>query len=305
MKSLKKPIKVTIRVSVILLAAIGLLTIVVLIATASCSSSFANVPAGYTGKLLTPRGWDPRILEPGQVNLGTLGSGGRGNSLVLLEGTLTTVREKFQEASANADKVDDRVLTKDGVPLTLTVYIRLTAPEDIQTRNAIFAQMTPNISKDRVSIIMLQDVYNKFAAMDVRNKIRAIVASYNDYKSLYADFYGANERINQAVKDVFKDNDVPLAFQNAGISNAKPDQKVWDAENDKVAAQARADAMNIMSEAIKADPNNLITLKWQYMQKIAEVSAESGTRIIIITDTSNPEMSPQLPVAISSGLNGQ
>ena len=77
----------------------------------------------------------------------------------------------------------------------------------------------------------------------------------------------------------------------------------WDAENEKVASQARADAMNIMSEAIKADPNNLITLKWQYLQKIAEVAAESGTKIIIISDTSSPEITSQLPAAISAGLS--
>jgi len=298
MSLFKKRKKLIIGVSILVLVAVPMLFGII-----SCSSSFANVPAGYMGKLLTPTGWDSRILEPGQVDLGLLGNGGIGNSLVLLEGTTTTVREKFQEAAANIDKVDDRVLTKDGVPLTLTVYIRLTAPADIQTRNAIFAQMTPNISKDRVSTIMLQDVYSKFAAMDVRNKIRAITASYNDYKSLYADFYGANERIDHAVETVFKDNDVPLVFQNAGISNAKPDQKVCDAENEKVASQARADAMNIMSEAIKADPNNLITLKWQYLQKIAEVAAESGTKIIIISDTSSPEITSQLPAAISAGLS--
>ncbi len=269
----------------------------------TCTSPyFANVPPGYIGKVLMPRGWDPRILEPGQVDLGRLGNGGIGKSLVLLEGVTTTVREKFQEAAANDDKVDDRVLTKDGVPLTLTIYIRLTAPTEEQKRNAIFAQMTPDISKDRVSVITLQDVYDRFAKMDVRNRMRAIIASYSDYKSLYADFDGANERINAAVGAVFRENNVPLVFQNAGISNAKPDQKVWDAENEKVAAQARADAMNIISAAVRADPNTLTTLKWQYLQKITEIAATNGTKVIIITDTDSPQVSNQMPEAISAGL---
>jgi hypothetical protein len=270
----------------------------------SCSSFFASVPPGYTGKVLTPQGWDHRILEPGQVDLGTVGSSGLGSSLILLEGVTTTVREKFQEAAANEDKVDDRVLTRDGVPLTLTIYIRLTAPADDASRNAVFAQMTPAPSKDRVSIIKLQDVYDRFAKMDVRNRIRAIVASYDNYKSLYANFNSANEKINGAVSAVFSGNGVPLAFQNAGISNAKPDQKVWDAENEKVAAQARADAMNIISAAVKADPNNLITLKWQYLQKITEVAAANGTKIIIISDTTSPGTISQLPGAVAMGVAG-
>jgi len=93
-----------------------------------------------------------------------------------------------------------------------------------------------------------------------------------------------------------------LVFQNAVISNAKPDQKVWDAENEKVAAQARADAMNIISAAIRADPNNLTTLKWQYLQKITEVAATNGTKIIIISDTGSPGIIDQIPAAISTGL---
>jgi regulator of protease activity HflC (stomatin/prohibitin superfamily) len=260
---------------------------------------FASVPPGYTGKVLTPSGWDTRILEAGQVDLGALGNGGIGNSLVVMEGVTTTVREKFEEAATNDDPGDDRVLTKDGVPLTLTVYIRLTAPTDEQRQNVIFEQMTSGTSENRVSSIMLQDVYNRFAKMDVRNRVRAIIASYSDYKTLYADFDGANQRINEAVGAVFERNDVPLVFQNAGISNAKPDQKVWDAENEKVAAQARADAMRIISEAASTDPNNLITLKWQYLQKIAEVSAASGSKLIIISDISSPEVVRQIAAEAS------
>lgn len=166
---------------------------------ASCNSSyFANVPPGYMGKVLTPSGWDSRTLGPGQVDLGGVGAGGAGNSLVLLEGVTTTVREKFEEAAAKEDNVDDRVLTRDGVPLTLTVYIRLTAPPDDPGRNSVFAQMTPQAAEGRVSIITLQDVYDRFAKMDVRNRIRAIAASYDNYKSLYANFDGADELINAA-----------------------------------------------------------------------------------------------------------
>jgi regulator of protease activity HflC (stomatin/prohibitin superfamily) len=280
-------------------AAVILVLAVISYALVQCETPFfANVPPGYLGKVLTPEGWDPRILQPGQIDLGEIGEGGAGNSLILVEGVTTTVREKFQEEATNDDAGDDRVLTRDGVPLTMTVYIRLTVSEDEQARSSIFAQMTPGVAQERVSTITLQDVYNRFAKMDVRNRIRGIVASYDNYKSLYIDFDEANQKINQAIAGVFEQNHVPLLFQNAGISNAKPDQKVWDAENEKVAAQARADAMNIISAAVSADPNALITLKWQYLQKIAEASAASGTKIIIITDTEN-DIAAQLP-AISN-----
>jgi len=54
-----------------------------------------------------------------------------------------------------------------------------------------------------------------------------------------------------------------------------------------------------MSEAIKSDPNSLVTLKWQYLQKIAEVSANNGTKLIIITDTQDPEIANRLSEVIA------
>ncbi len=120
---------------------------------------------------------------------------------------------------------------------------------------------------------------------DVRAQIRGIFSRYDNYKDVYANIDAVNEKIRATVAAVFEDNHVPLTLQNAAVSNAKPDQKVWDAENEKVAAQSKADAMSIISEAIKKDPNSLTTLKWQSLQKIAEVSAASGTKILIINDT--------------------
>jgi hypothetical protein len=294
MKNKSKGLKIALIALIPVLAIAG-----IVYATTRPVHYFANVPPGYIGRVFKPNGWDAKILQPGQIDLGGIGTGGIGNSLVLVEGVTMTVREKFQEEAINDDAGDDRVLTRDGVPLTLTVYIRLTVPSDEHMQNVIFDQMTPAAQMERISSIRLEDVYIRFAKMDVRNRIRGIVASYDNYKSLYADFSGVNEQINQEISGVFEQNLVPLSFQNAGISNAKPDQKVWDAENEKVAAQARADALTVMAEAIKADPNNLVTLKWQYLQKIAEVSANNGTKLIIITDTQDPEIADRLPEAIA------
>jgi regulator of protease activity HflC (stomatin/prohibitin superfamily) len=248
---------------------------------------YVNVPAGYIGMLLTPGGWDARILEAGQVDIGPVGDGGIGNRLVLLEITSTAITEKFMEATATEDKADHRVLTKDGVPLSAGVVVRVTLPDTEPLHNSIFTQVTPAEvagQPGRVLQITLEQVYKRFAMDDVRAVIRGIFAQYDNYKDVYAKIDEVNQKIRAAVSRVFEDNQVPLILQNAAISNAKPDQKVWDAENEKVAAQSRADAMKIISEAIKDDPNSLTTLKWQSLQKIAEVSAASGTKIIIITD---------------------
>jgi regulator of protease activity HflC (stomatin/prohibitin superfamily) len=249
---------------------------------------YVNIPAGYTGKMLTPAGWGSRTYEAGQVDLGPVGGGGVGNSLVLLETTSTAITEKFMESVASPDKADHRVLTKDGVPLSAGVVVRVKLQDSEPEYSSIFEQVTPEQTagnSSRVQQITLEQIYNKYATDDVRAQIRGIFAGYDNYRDVYTNIDEVNEKIRTAIARVFESNQVPLTLQNAAVSNAKPDQKVWDAENEKVAAQSKAAAISIISEAIKKDPNALTTLKWQSLQRIAELSAASGTRLIIITDT--------------------
>jgi hypothetical protein len=284
---------------------VAIIVLIIIATVAVGHHEYVNIPAGYIGKILTPRGWDSRIFEAGQLDLGPVGSGGIGNNLVLLENTSIAITEHFMEAVATDDKADHRVLTKDGVPLSTGVVVRVKLPDSESDHESIFKQVTPVEyagSSSRVQQITVEQIYKKFAMDDVRAQIRGIFAGYDNYKDVYANIDEVNEKIRTAMAKVFEGNQVPLTLQNAAVSNAKPDQKVWDAENEKVAAQSKADAMSIISEAIQKNPNSLTTLKWQSLQKIAEVSAASGTKIIIITDTQADGLDT---TALSSSLEGK
>src|SRR5215469_17593135 len=131
-----------------------------LIAVVAVSLSACNVkeiPAGYVGRVLTPTGWEDKIYEAGQVDLGTKHFIGTYNTLVLLEASSTTVKEQFMSAAMSPDRQDHRVLTKNGTPLAVDVYVRAMAPDDPKQRNNIFALVTPAISANDpdVSVITI------------------------------------------------------------------------------------------------------------------------------------------------------
>ena len=62
-----------------------------------------QIAAGYVGRVLTPTGWEDRIYEAGQVDLGTKHFSGTYNTLVLLEASSTTVKEQFTSAAILTD----------------------------------------------------------------------------------------------------------------------------------------------------------------------------------------------------------
>lgn len=278
MKEIGKLILITIFAAIALVALVG------------CDHEYREIPPGYIGKVLTPTGWDTKIIEAGQVNLGQPDAEGRYNVLVLVEATSTTVKEQFMGKENSPDKEDHRILSKTGTPLAVDLYVRMMLPdEEDPARNNIFVLVTPKqIGNDiRVKVITLEDIYNRFAQMDVRGNVRGIFASYEDYKRVYESYNEINTKIAAMVLETFKLNSVPLKLQNAQLSNVKPDEQLWAAENRKAAATAEAQAIGTIGQAMKANPEYGEYLKWQGLRNIAEVGSRSGTNTLIITNGSS------------------
>lgn len=277
-----------------LLAAIAL-AIVAMVASACMGTNVREIPAGYVGRILTPTGWQDTILEAGQVDLGVRSNNGTYNTLTLLEATSTTVKEQFLQSEGKddaTDKEDHRVVTQDGVPLSVDVYIRAIAPEEQKARNNVFVQVTPADTKDGlVKIITVQNVYERFAKQDVRSRIRGMFAGYKDYRAAYGNFNGISDELGRAIDETFKKTGVPLKLQNVSLSNVKPDETVWAAQNRLSAADSQALEIAKVGEAIKGNPGYLEFLKWQSLQSIAREGSAKGTNTIIITDGSSGSMS--------------
>ncbi len=267
-------------------------------------SSYHEIPTGHVGKILTPTGFQAKIWEAGMADLGEAGMGGAQNILVLLEANSTTVKEQFLSADASPDKQDHRILTKNGTPLAVDVYVRAMVPEDQKSRDAIFAQVTPSADKKdpRTRWITLKDVYARFAAMDVRNRIRETFSKYDGHKDVMANYTAVNKEIAEAVVDVFKLNKVPILLQNVELSNVKPDEAVWEADNEKAAADTKVYSINKIGQALRDNPQYVGFMQWEAAQKIAEIGSKNGTNTVVIVGSSG-NISPETAAVASQIRN--
>ncbi|KKS65213.1 MAG: hypothetical protein UV40_C0024G0017 [Parcubacteria group bacterium GW2011_GWA1_42_7] len=244
---------------------------------------YREIPSGNIAKVLTPDGFQEKIWESGMVDIGEEGTGGQKNILVLLEANSTTVKEQFLSADASPDKQDHRILTKNGTPLSVDLYIRGMVPTDENTRNSIFIQVTPAPTTDpRVRQITLREVYERFAAMDIRNRARDTFSRYEGHKEIMANYRAVNDSIVGAVIEIFKLNKVPINLQNVELSNIKPDKAIWEAENEKAAAESKVFAIERIGQALKQNPGYVDFMQWEAAQKIAEVGAQKGNNTVVI-----------------------
>ena len=248
-----------------------------------------SIPAGHMGKVLTPTGWERDTRSAGQVDLRAPGSNGSFSVLVLLEASSTTVKEQFLEADADPgkqDHTDHRITTKDGAPLSVDVYIRAMLPDDETTRDRIFTLVTPvpDPRDERVRHITIQNVYERFAQMKIRNNIRMIFAEYPTYKEVAASYGDINGKISSMVIRTFEEDHVPLKLQDVQLSNVKQDAAVFKAQNDLAAAEAQADAIAKIGEAIRRNPEYREYMKWQSLKEIAATGTQKGTNTLIVVD---------------------
>lgn len=246
-----------------------------------------TIPSGYIGRILTPTGWDARIMPPGQVNIGAGSYSGRQSKLILIEATTITVLETFRDATVSDDKHDHRIITGDGVPVAVDMYVRLGLPPDQKTRDRIFMEVTPEPwpGNTNISVITLKNIYSRYVEMDTRNRVRDTVSSYEKFQDLLgAGYTTANKRITAATIAAFKESNVPLILEDAQLSQVLPDPQVWDSEVKKKAADAFKDQIGIIGAAIKDNPYYLDYLKWQALQAIAATGAVKGNNLIIVTD---------------------
>jgi len=248
-----------------------------------------SILAGHVAKVLTPTGWERETRSAGQVDLREADSRGAFNVLVLLEATSTTVKEQFLEANADParqDHTDHRVTTQDGAPLSVDVYIRAMLPDDEPTRERIFTLVTPapDSRDERLRHITIQNIYERFAQMKIRNNIRMIFAGYATYKEVAAAYGRINDQIASMAIRTFEEDHVPLKLQDVQLSNVKQDASVFRAQNDLAAAEAQADAIAKIGDAIRRNPEYREYMKWQSLKEIAATGTQKGTNTLIVVD---------------------
>jgi hypothetical protein len=125
--------------------------------------------------------------------------------------------------------------------------------------------------------------------MKIRNNIRMIFAGYPTYKEVAANYGGLNDKISSMVVKTFEEDHVPLKLQDVQLSNVKQDPAVFKAQNDLAAAEAQADAIARIGEAIRKHPEYREYMKWQALKEIAATGTQKGTNTLIVVDGASPE----------------
>jgi len=264
-----------------------LLVVVALGLLIGCSPRIREIPAGYIGKVLTPTGWEDKIREAGQIDLGQENGNGTYNVLVLLEATSTTMKEHFGVAGSDptaGDNEDHRIIISQ-VPVTVDIYTRGAIPDAKDQRDAIFAQITPDGTNDQyVKMITINKIYTQFAKMDIRGGTRAVFSRYKSFEWTTAHLDSVNNDLSAMVVATFRQNKVPLIPMNVQVSNIKQDETVWDAENKKQAAIAQVSVIDSIGRILERRPEYMQFMKYETYKTIAE---KNPNITFLITDGSS------------------
>lgn len=282
-----------------------LLVLPLLLALTACNEYYA-VPPNAVGMVLTPTGYDGKVLSPGQVNLGDLSPSGEGNQLVLIERSGVQVKESFAGPLANADKEDHRCLTKDGAPVTIDVRLLLALPNYETKQGAADLQRLlllgrPQADKNvkRTSWITADSVYADQAQQQTRGKIRQVCASYATFKALNEAFSSGvlTEQMTTAVAKSLVEANVPERVLNATVSNLKPDPSVIEALVRQQAAEKQIEAIKTVTDFLEQDPSGqrAIVYRLQIWQQIVEKGNANGHNTIFMTDVNNAGRIVPLP----------
>jgi hypothetical protein len=207
---------------------------------------------------------------------------------VLIQRSGIEIKEQFLRD--NKDGEDHRCLVgpnKEAMTLDVRLVLALPnyeTPEGKKDLQRLFLLGNPAPSRENAQILRLtaDSIYEQQAQLQVRGKMRQLCAQYKGFDDAFAAFgdegqNGFGHKIEMAVAQALKDNNVPLRLVNAVVSNRKPDQTVIDAISAKQAAEKRVQAIQVITDFLANDPDGARKLVYK-MQVLQELSRRPTTR---------------------------
>jgi len=236
------------------------------------------VPPGYQAKILTPSGFEDNVKGPGQVDIGKETGQGVGNQLVLLESTAMTVKESFTQKLnlETGDKQDHRLRTSDGTPLNGDIYVQIGVPTDKSTLDDVFTSITPSKTDNkRVYNVSIVRIYEQYAQMTVRGKVREIFAGYASAEEVMSNIGKINGQITLASHEIFKNSGAPVLLMSISISNIKEDDEILASKNALIAAMNEAQSIALIGKAMRENPQYLEKYKWDVISGFSETTGNT------------------------------
>jgi len=289
----------------------------VAIATLTGGSSFASepraIPPDMIGMILTPSGFDGKIYESGQVDIGAKGwFADWGNKLVLLQRGGFAIKEQFAQNDPNNDKdhEDHRcIVGPKREPMSLDVRLLFAMPDHTKPagREAILRMgilgkpvraKDEQFGGDRVLVLDAASVYFQQVQQQVRGKIRDICLSYASVDAVFDAIAkngtpeGFTDKMKMMIGTVLAENTSPLFLVTAIASNVKPDPSVISAIASAQAADKLTDAMLKIDAFIKADPTGQRAFIYKLMMMQAMTAKAGGSSTFFMTDVGVPNGTP-------------
>ena len=293
------------KLSLIAAAAVALMT-------SFGSSAFAAeprmIPPDMIGMMLGTTGFDGKIYESGQVDIGNIGwFAGWGNKLVLLQRGGFAIKEQFvqNDPSNDKDREDHRcIVGPKREPMSLDVRLLFAMPDHTKQagREAILrmgvlgkpvAAKNETYGGDRVLVLDAGSVYFQQVQQQVRGKIRDVCLGYESVDAVFDAIAkngtpeGFTDKMKKTIGMVLAENNSPLFLITAIASNVKPDPSVISAIASAQAADKLTDAMQKIDAFIKADSTGqrAFIYKLMMMQAMtAKTSEKGGNNTFFMTD---------------------
>lgn len=257
--------------------------------------SFVTVPPAHQGKVLSPAGYQPEVLQPGKYTLWWR------QDLVLLDTSTDTYEERVD------------VVLADRLELSVEVRFRGRIRGSQSVINAMFNDIQVNQAERRVSF---EDAYRVYGRMVVRNKVREVLSQYS-VDEVHKNYMRLSGEVGQSIESAL--SDTPIEVGTVSFGDIKYPQVVTNAisiaeerrlqiaqeqaqqeiellkrENERTLAEAEYQTRMIRAEAVR-DENRIIgegvtaelleLKRMEYMMVLAE-KAGKGT-VYVPTDFSN------------------
>lgn len=169
-----------------------LIALTVLLTLAGCTQ---QIPPAHLGKILSTSGYSPDVHPPGRVTVT-----GR-DRLILLETGTQTAKEMLT------------IIMKDKLTLTADVRFRTRIKGTDAVINSMFNDITPKDSR-----VTLNQVYQTYGKMLVRNKSREILSKYT-VEDVHQNYARISSEIHKVLTEAFVG--VPLEISDVALGNIR------------------------------------------------------------------------------------
>lgn len=245
-----------------------------------------QVPAGYKGKILGTDGYHPDIIEPSRTTVNWR------ERLILIETTTKAWKEPVT------------ILLSDKLTLHADIKFRARITSDSKDLNAIFNDI--NVNNDY--IVNVEDVYQVYGKMIVRNKAREVISKYTvddinkNYSRISGELYGSlqKEFLNSPIEisDVVLGNIKYPKIVTDAIEKAK--QRRMEIEEEKANTQKELIKVQGLEQIAKAQ-YNIKMLEAKRIRDYNKMIAEGVTPELL--ELRKLEVQEQMVQAIKNNQN--